>query len=163
MARIAVKDSRSSSGQLAKSPLATDAVRGFARVSRMLENASTELSLAHYRVLSAIASGDERASRIATKLSLGKPTVSASVDALCKRGLLTRSVVGGDQRAVALAVTADGAAALARAEEAMVASVVDLCQRTSDPRRALEAFAWLGPAIDAAVHTPIAAERVPDA
>ncbi len=65
---------------------ARDAVRALARASRVLERASSELSLAHYRVLSAIASGDERGSRIAARLALGKPTVSAAVESLCQRG-----------------------------------------------------------------------------
>ena len=40
---------------------AIEAVRALARVVPLLERASTELSLAHYRVLCAVASGDERA------------------------------------------------------------------------------------------------------
>src|ERR1700685_3261276 len=85
-----------------------EAVRALSRASRLLERASGELSLAHYRVLSAIASGDERASRIAARLALGKPTVSAAVSALCRRELLTRSDVAADQRAAALELTEAG-------------------------------------------------------
>ena len=64
--------------------------------------------MANYRVLAAIASGDQRASRIATKLALGKPTISASVESLCKRGLLARSGVEGDQRGATLQLTSEG-------------------------------------------------------
>jgi DNA-binding MarR family transcriptional regulator len=59
-----------------------EAVRALARATRVLERASGELSLAHYRVLAAIASGDERASRVANRLAIGKPTVSVAVEAL---------------------------------------------------------------------------------
>src|ERR1700722_4197232 len=87
-----------------------EAVRALSRVSRLLERASGELSLSHYRVLSAIASGDQRASRVAARLAVGKPTISASVESLCQRGLLARSAVDGDHRAAALHLTAAGEA-----------------------------------------------------
>ncbi len=74
-------------------PRQVDAVRALARATRVLERASGELSLAHYRVLSAIASGEKRASRVAERLAIGKPTVSAAVEALAQRGLLLRSAV----------------------------------------------------------------------
>ena len=80
-------------------------MRGLARAARILERVSGELSLAHYRVLSAIAGGDERASRVAERLALGKPAVSAAVESLSQRGLIARSEVAGDQRAAALRLT----------------------------------------------------------
>jgi DNA-binding MarR family transcriptional regulator len=125
-----------------------DAVRALARASRLLERASGELSLAHYRVLSAIAGGDERASRVARRLALGKPTISATVESLCQRGLLVRSDVEADQRAEALRVTRQGAAVLARAEDQMIARIEDLCARTPDGDQLLESLVWLGAAID---------------
>jgi DNA-binding MarR family transcriptional regulator len=82
-----------------------EAVRALARASRFLERSSDELSLAHYRVLAAVASGDERASRVAQRLAIGRPTISAAVDALGQRGLLSRGTVEGDQRATALHLT----------------------------------------------------------
>lgn len=123
-------------------------MRALARASRALERASGELSLAHYRVLSAIASGDERASRVANRLALGKPTVSAAVDSLCQRGLLLREGVDGDQRASSLRVTAAGAALLARVETEMIGRIEDLCARTPDGRQLMESLVWLGAAID---------------
>ncbi|HXW77959.1 MAG TPA: MarR family winged helix-turn-helix transcriptional regulator, partial [Acidimicrobiales bacterium] len=107
-----------------------EAVRALARASRLLERASGEVNLAHYRVLAAIASGDQRASRIAAKLALGKPTVSASVESLCKRGLLVRSGVEGDQRAAALQLTEQGHNVLADLEAAMVGWLDQVCART---------------------------------
>lgn len=131
-----------------ESPVGVDAVRALARATRMLERASGELSLAHYRVLSAIAAGEERASRVARRLALGKPTVSASVEALVQRGLLTRREVAGDQRGAALQVTKAGAAVLARAEGDMVGLLDDLCARTAHPEAVRQALVELGAAIE---------------
>jgi DNA-binding MarR family transcriptional regulator len=125
-----------------------EAARALVRASRVLERSSDELSLAHYRVLSAIASGDERASRVAERLELGKPTVSAAVDALCRAGLIARAEVERDQRALALRVTTAGQIVLDRVENEMVARVDDLCSRTPDAVQMKEALAWLGAAID---------------
>jgi DNA-binding MarR family transcriptional regulator len=128
---------------------AVEAVRALARVSRVLERASDELSLAHYRVLAAVASGEERASRVAARLALGRPTVSAAVESLCERGLLRRTSVVGDQRAAALLLTADGEALLARVEGEMVRRIDDLCGHAPDPARMLESLVALGAALDA--------------
>lgn len=127
-----------------------EAVRALARVSRLLERASVELNLAHYRVLSAVAGGEERASRVAARLALGKPTVSAAVDALCQRGLLARAKVEGDQRVDVLHLTAEGQSVLQRVESAMVTRLDDLCRRTPDPGQVLVSLGWLGTAIDEA-------------
>jgi DNA-binding MarR family transcriptional regulator len=127
-----------------------EAVRALARVSRVLERASGELNLAHYRVLSAIASGDQRASHVAIRLALGKPAVSAAVDSLVQRGLVVRAGVTTDQRAAALSLTTDGEAVLERAETHMVERIQLLCARTPDVGRVLESLAWLGAALDAA-------------
>jgi DNA-binding MarR family transcriptional regulator len=139
-------------------PRSVEAVRALARASRVLERASGELSLAHYRVLSAIASGDERASRVAERLAIGKPTVSAAVDALAQRELLRRSGVDGDQRVAALHLTPEGEALLSRVEAEMIRRIEDLCARTPDGPQLMESLAWLGQAIDQ-VQAQRAAER----
>lgn len=127
-----------------------EAVRALARLARLLERASGELNLAHYRVLVAIGAGDARATRVAAKLSLGKPAVSASVDILARRGLITRSAVGGDQRAVALALTAKGRATLKRVEAVMLEQLTSLLGRVDDDAAVLAALGTLGGALDAA-------------
>ena len=118
----------------------TEAVRALARLSRMIERASDDFSLAHYRVLAAVAEGDERASRVARRLALGKPAISASVDALCRRGLLTRGCAADDQRAVVLQLTPAGRRMLETAEAAMTArldAVLAVTPRGGDVRGAL--------------------------
>lgn len=130
------------------------AVQGVVRLARALARASGELSLAHYRVLSAIAAGDDRASRIAGRLALGKPAVSSAVDALCCRGLLSRGPVAADQRAAALTLTEAGHAALEHAERHMLDRFDDVLRRTPDEQQVISALGWVADAMDA-----IAAER----
>jgi DNA-binding MarR family transcriptional regulator len=138
-----------------RDPELIEAVRALARASRFLERASDELSLAHYRVLAAIASGDERASRVATRLAIGRPTISAAVDALCLRGLLARVGVKGDQRATALHLTEAGTALLDRVEAAMTERLEQLRTRTVDDDQLVAALIALGAAMD-----EVQAERV---
>jgi DNA-binding MarR family transcriptional regulator len=130
------------------------AVRALARLARALERSSGDLHLAHYRVLAAVADGDERASRVAERLALGKPTVSAAVESLCKRGLLAREVSGDDRRVATLSPTPAGAAALAEVEEVMVGRIEEILSRTENPDAVVEALGQVGVALD-----EIAAER----
>ena len=125
-----------------------EAVRALARASRILERASGELNLAHYRVLSAIASGDERASLVAARLALGKPTVSATVDSLCQRGLLTRTHADGDLRVTVLRLTDAGSALLDGVEAEMVRRIEGLLAATPGGDQLIESLVWLGRAID---------------
>jgi len=130
------------------------AIRALARLARVLERSSGDLNLAHYRVLSAVADGEERATRLADRLALGKPTISAAVESLCRRGLLKREDAVEDRRAATLSLTADGEAALAEVERGIIARFDDLLARTPDPAAAIEALANLGEALD-----EVAAER----
>lgn len=124
------------------------AVRAIARLSRALERSAGELSLAHYRVLAAVAEGHERASRVAEWLALGKPAVSASVEALCARGLLSRSEDSGDQRAVQLSVTPAGFLVLRQADAAMASKLEALAAVTGRRDEVLAVLAFLGAALD---------------
>ena len=125
-----------------------EAVRALVRATRVLERSSGELSLGHYRVLSAVASGEERASRVADRLAVGKPTISAAVDALAQRRLLVRTGVDGDHRVAALHLTPEGAALLSRVEAEMIRRMEDLSARTPDGSQLMESLVWLGAAID---------------
>jgi DNA-binding MarR family transcriptional regulator len=124
-------------------------------MSRLLERASGELSPAHYRVLAAVADGHERASHVAARLALGKPTISASVDALSRRGLITRETAPDDQRVVALKLTAAGAAVLAEAEQAMLARLDEVLAHSRQGDDIVAALARLAAGLDA-----LAAERL---
>ena len=130
-------------------PDVIDAARTVIRLSRMFERAFTDLSLAHYRVLAAVAAGDRQASRVAARLALAKPTISASVEALCQRGLLVREQVSGDQRTVALRVTPAGERVLADTEAAMLARFGQVLDRLPDPATAVRTLADIAPVLDA--------------
>jgi DNA-binding MarR family transcriptional regulator len=130
-----------------------EAVRAVVRVCRFLERSSKELSLAHYRVLVAVASGERRASRVAQLLSVGKPAVSAAVDALLERGLLAADAVVGDQRGTSLRLTAAGDAVLRRVEQGMAArldQLVEGCEHATP----LAAMVDLGAALEGLSQRP---------
>ena len=114
----------------------------------MLERAAAPLSLADFRVLSSIESGEDRASRLAQRLAVGKPAISATVDSLAKRGLVLRAKVEGDQRATALALTEEGAAEFGQAKERVAARLSAVTDATSDPARSIRILAELGDVIE---------------
>jgi len=127
------------------------AVRALARASRLVERASLDLSFADFRVMSAIDAGEERATRLADRLALGKPTVSASVESLSKRGLITKSKVEGDNRATALALSGEGRDLYERMTARMSRQLELLAERTPDPRGVIDALALLEDAIEEAI------------
>ncbi|AYG03388.1 MarR family winged helix-turn-helix transcriptional regulator [Gryllotalpicola protaetiae] len=125
-----------------------DAVDAVARLARMLERSALPLSLADFRVLSAIDSGEDRASRLAQRLAVGKPAISATVDSLAKRGLIERTKVEGDQRATALALTPAGVAEYEQARARLAERVRAVTAETSDPGASIRSLAELGDAIE---------------
>jgi DNA-binding MarR family transcriptional regulator len=127
---------------------AIEAVRTLSRLSRIIERASDSLSPADYRVMSTLASGEARASRLANRLLLGKPTISTTVESLSKRGLIVKSSVEGDNRAVGLALSAEGAELFARMETRMTRQLELLAERTPNAEQVLESLGWLGVVIE---------------
>jgi DNA-binding MarR family transcriptional regulator len=109
------------------------AARTIALLGRVLERAAGDLTLAQYRVLTLVAEGDERASLLAGRLAVTKPSMSAVVDGLVERGHLAREPVEGDRRAIRLRLTSEGAAALAAAEDAISARLTPIVGALSDP------------------------------
>jgi DNA-binding MarR family transcriptional regulator len=131
-----------------EAPVLIDAVRALARAARVVQPAVGELSPADYRLMSAIVSGEDRASRLAARLALGKPTISATVESLCKRGLVVRSGVDGDSRAVALSLSEMGQEVLDRVESRMAHQLELLCARTPNGEQMVQSLVWLGVAIE---------------
>lgn len=129
-------------------PIAELDVLAVARLARFLERACTDLTLAQYRVLALVADGERRASRVAQALALGKPTVSASVETLAARGLLTRAPAGHDRRATELSVTAAGRRVLHATEAAMRTRLDDLLD-ADDAAVVADALARVQCALDA--------------
>lgn len=136
---------------------AVTGVRAIIRACRLLERASGELTTAQYRVLTAVAEGEHRASRIAARLSLGKPTVSFTVDTLVDRGLLVREWSESDQRVSMLRMTIAGETAIRIADAAMTLRLEDLADRAPDRDALLDALVVLGEVIAARldeIHPP---------
>jgi DNA-binding MarR family transcriptional regulator len=108
------------------------AARTIALLGRVLERAAGDLTLAQYRVLAMVSAGDERASLLAGRLAITKPSVSAVVDGLVERGYLAREPVDGDRRAIRLRITTDGTKALGAAEAAMAERLEPLVDALDD-------------------------------
>jgi DNA-binding MarR family transcriptional regulator len=121
-----------------QTPNLVEAVRAVSRLSRIVERASDELSFADYRVMSAIAEGE----------ALGKPTISSTVDSLSKRGLVVRSTVEGDNRAIELTLSAAGTALFERMEARMVRQLELLVERTAQPEIVVHSLVELGAVIE---------------
>jgi DNA-binding MarR family transcriptional regulator len=123
-----------------------------ARLARLLERACGELdpplTLPQYRILAMIASGSDRASRLARLLALAKPTVSATVDTLVERQLVERSTSRDDRRVTTLTVTAGGHAVLADAETMMRARFEEVLAHVDDPDAVAATLAALDDALD---------------
>lgn len=126
------------------------AVRTLARLARLLERSCADLTLPQYRILAMVSGGDERASHLAERLALAKPTITAVVDGLVERGLVSRSAVDGDRRAARIQVTPDGRRALKAAERTMAERIAAVIDRAPDPAGVVAALAALGRALDAA-------------
>jgi len=135
-----------------------EAVRALARVFRAVERASDELSMADYRVLSAIVSGEARASRLAARLALGKPAISASVESLNRRGLIVRGSVEGDNRGVTLSLSPQGAELFERMEQRMARRLLELCEQTPDATAVIQSLSQLGEAVEVTM-SRLAVER----
>jgi DNA-binding MarR family transcriptional regulator len=112
----------------------------------VIERALDDMTLPQFRVLSLIASSPERASRIAEKAAVSRPSLTGLLDGLEVRGWVRRVDVDGDRRGVGLEVTAAGRAALRAAERAATARLdTVLGDLSSDVRDAvLNGLATLG-------------------
>lgn len=124
-------------------------------MARVLERSCAGMSLAQYRLLAMVARGDERASHLAGRLALARPSVTAVVDGLVERGWLERSPVVSDRRAARITLTPEGRRALDIAEAAMVERVEAIAGRADQPEAVMAGLAQLGAALERVV-----AERV---
>jgi DNA-binding MarR family transcriptional regulator len=88
------------------------------RISRVLERIDAGVSPQHYRMLKLIGEGGERSARLADRLAVARPTLTATADSLVAAGLAYREPEPGDRRVVRLRLTEAGQAAVARADVA---------------------------------------------
>jgi DNA-binding MarR family transcriptional regulator len=120
-----------------------------ARLARVLEcNVAAGLTLPQYRVLGLLAGGDERATLLANRVAVAKPTLTSIVDSLFERGFVAREVPDGDRRSVRLSITAAGRVELSKAAAAFRQSLDEVLAECSDPEAALDAISALGDALD---------------
>jgi long-chain acyl-CoA synthetase len=118
--------------------------RVLARLSRIVEHAlgDEDLTLPQYRLLAFLDQGDWAASALADRLAVSRPSITGLVDGLVKRGLVERRTGTDDRRRVDHALTAEGKAILARADEhadQALAAFMDTLSRdvTTEAHRAL--------------------------
>ena len=134
-------------------------VRTLTRLARMLERGAGDLSLPQFRVLALVDEGGERATQLADRLAVAKPTITAVVDGLVDRGFLKRTADCDDRRATKITLTAAGKRALSDAEHAMHARLNDVLAHADDPAAIERALEDLGRAVDRARTERLAGRR----
>ena len=87
------------------------AVLTLMRLFRALERVETGLPPQQYRILKLAGAGGERAARLAQRMAVAKPTLTATADGLVAAGYARREAEAGDRRVVRLCLTAAGRAA----------------------------------------------------
>jgi long-chain acyl-CoA synthetase len=111
--------------------------RTIARLSRVLDNCLTEvgMSASQYRLLSFLSNeaAASAASRLADKMSVTRPTITALVDGLVAKGWVERQVADDDRRRVDHKVTAAGREALAAADEAIALRLAEALSHLEPP------------------------------
>src|SRR5579864_9073119 len=122
--------------------------RSLAYLARVLEVALADagLSLPQYRLLSYLSRGSSAASPAARQLATSRPSVTALVDVLVARGLVTRVPDTADRRRITLALTLEGYAVVERAGAAATARLSALAAHLppEDAERAVDALGlWL--------------------
>jgi long-chain acyl-CoA synthetase len=101
--------------------------RTIARLAKLVEAAIAplELSLPQYRLLALLVDGAAMSSTLAARLTVKPPTVTAVVDGLVARGLVTRQADPHDRRRLPLALTPEGTALLEQANASVGAALLD--------------------------------------
>ena len=124
-----------------------------ARLARQVEHAlaEEELSIPQFRLLAYLSHGDEAASRLADKLAVSRPSVTALVDGLVKRGYVERRACEGDRRRIDHVLTPAGRDALEAGDRVATAKLDELADRLPGDalRDALVALAAAESSLDA--------------
>jgi DNA-binding MarR family transcriptional regulator len=118
------------------------------RMHRALERIDAGLTPQQYRILKLAGAGGERSARLAERLAVAKPTLTATADALVALGYAEREAEAGDRRVVRLRLTPAGRAAVDRADAAYAGWLTELLGITGDPAAMLRAFGDLDAAMD---------------
>lgn len=125
----------------------SQAIMVILRLFRGLECVDTGLTPSQYRIMKLAGAGGERSTRLAQRLAVAKPTLTATADGLVAAGYACRAAEPGDRRVVRLSLTPAGRAALDRADTAYADWLGQLLDATGDPGAVLEALGLLGSAM----------------
>ena len=118
------------------------------RLFRGLERVPSGLTAQQYRILKLAGAGGERSARLAERLTVAKPTLTATADGLVAAGYMRRDAEPGDRRVVRLCLTPAGRAALDRADAAYCGWLDRLLSATADAEQVLDAFATVDAALE---------------
>jgi len=118
------------------------------RLFRALERVGTDLTPQQYRILKLAGAGGERSARLAERLAVAKPTLTATADGLVAAGLARRDPEAGDRRVVRLCLTPAGHQALDRADAAYGQWLEQVLAETGQPDLVLHALDLVNEAMD---------------
>src|SRR3954447_15699876 len=102
------------------------------RLHRALEHTDVPLSVQQYRVLALLSEGGARASQLAQRLAVTKPTVTSLTDSLVELGYAVREADDRDRRVVAVSITPAGRTAVAATGTALRAVLDEIVARCDD-------------------------------
>ncbi len=125
----------------------TRAILVILRLNRGLDCVDAGLTPAQYRIMKLAGAGGERSTRLAQRLAVAKPTLTALADGLVAAGYASRTAEPGDRRVVRLTLTEAGQAALDRADAAYAAWLTGLLTATGQPATVLAALGQLDSAL----------------
>jgi DNA-binding MarR family transcriptional regulator len=115
---------------------------------RALERVDAGMTPQQYRILKLIEVGGERSARLAERLAVAKPTLTAIADGLVAAGLARREAEPGDRRVVRLCLTQAGTVAVARADAAYASWLQDVLADTGDVASVLASLSLLDQTMD---------------
>jgi len=136
---------------------ASQAVMILLRLFRALERVDTGLTPQQYRILKLAGAGGERSAKLAERLAVAKPTLTATADGLVAAGYARRDAEPGDRRVVRLCLTTAGHDAVRRAEAAYARWLDQLLAATGHEDEVLHALDELNQAMDEVRRTRLAA------
>ena len=127
------------------------------RLFRTLERVDSNLTPQQYRIMKLAGAGGERSARLAERLAVAKPTLTAIADGLVAAGYARRDAEAGDRRVVRLCLTTAGHDALERADAAYGRWLDRVLAETGEHDLVLHALDLLNQAMDNLLYSNSAA------